>query len=739
MRRPVLVFCSVLIVGFLALVGCGTPRDTVSVGDRPESTADATPPSSDSVAPLVPVPSEYDTASVGRFDRGKMWLLNDLPSTYFEEQYNLSPDEEWRTRVMRASLRFGDNCSASFVSAQGLVMTNHHCAREHVTSLPDSGRHYFQNGFYAPSSSQEKRPRGLHVDQLLEIEDVTDRVTDELIQSGDTRGQQRRQRVQQLEDEMTAAAREEDERRRVEIVSLYRGAQYAAYTYRRHEDVRLVMVPEQALGFFGGEPDNFTYPRHTLDVAFFRVYNQEGEPLQTNHHFSWNPEGAEEGDAVFAAGNPGSSSRLDMVSQFEYERDYRLPGRLEVLRSRSEVMDKYMQEHPDSAAAYDLQNTYFSIRNTVKSLEGQLRGLRDPYLMARRAQAVRSLQDTLQSIDSLRSAGRSVQEIDRLQQSKRVLADRQKAFTTMGSVQLGSRVLTRALHGYYYDFLRTRGGDPEQMERIRSDAESIVNWPPSLERSMIVSQLRDIRRAYGSDHPTVQRVLKERSIPDLASHLVENSALTDSTSFIGLLDEGYLQSGDASVTVIRALGPLFLNVNRQMSDLQNSEETLNRRLSEARRTIYGSSIPPDATFSLRISDGVVKGYQQSGASIPAFTNFHGLYDKYHSRGGGDWDLPGQWVPAPDSLALTTPLNLVSTNDIAGGSSGSPLLNRDLEVVGVVFDSNMGALPNQFLYRSKEARAISVDVRGIQEALEEVYGADALVQELTGTPRDTPRD
>ncbi|MFP4228815.1 MAG: S46 family peptidase [Salinivenus sp.] len=699
--------------------------------DRPESTADATPTTSDSAAPLVPVPSEYDTATVRRFDRGKMWLLNELPTEYFEEEYGLVPDEEWRTQVMRASLRFGDNCSASFVSPQGLVMTNHHCAREYVTALPDSGRHYFRDGFYAPSPSQEKRSRSLHVDQLVDIEDVTDQVTDELIESGDQRGQQRRQRVQQLEDELTAEAKEEDERRRVDIVSLYRGAQYAAYTYVRHEDVRLVMVPEQALGFFGGEPDNFTYPRHTLDVAFFRVYNQEGEPLQTNHHFSWEPEGAQAGDAVFAAGNPGSSSRLDMVSQFEYERDHRLPGRLDVLRSRSEIMDTYIEEHPDSAEAYDLQNTYFSIRNTVKSLEGQLRGLRDPYLIARRAQAVRTLQDTLQSIDSLQSVARSVQEIDRLQQSKRAQADREKAFTTMGSVQLGSRVLTRALHGYYYDFLRTRGGNPEQIESIRSDAESIENWPSALERSMIIAQLRDVRRAYGSDHPTVERVLKDRSIPEVATRLVENSALMDSTSFMELLDEGYLRSGDASVRVIQALGPLFLNVNRQMNDLRNSEETLNRRLSEARRAVYGASIPPDATFSLRISDGIVKGYQQSSDSISAFTTFDGLYDKHRSREGSAWDLPERWEPAPDSLALDTPLNLVSTNDISGGSSGSPLLNRDLEVVGVVFDSNMEALPNRFLYRSKQARAISVDVRGIQEALEVVYGAEALVEELTG--------
>ncbi len=735
LRSSLSALLAIVLLGLMGLVGCGTPRETVTVTDRPEAPSETDAPAPDSAAPLVTVPSGYDTVTVGRFDRGKLWLPNELPSQYFEERYNLTPDEEWRTKAMRAALRFGENCSGSFVSPRGLVMTNHHCAREHVTALPDSGGHYLREGFYASSSGQEKRTRSLHVDQLVDIEMVTDRVTDNLVESGDTRGTQRQRQVRQLEEQMTAQAKEEDEHLRVDIVSLYRGVQYAAYTYRRYDDVRLVMVPEQALGFFGGEKDNFTYPRHTLDVAFFRVYNQEGEPLRNQHHFSWDRGGAEAGEAVFAVGNPGTTSRLDMVSQFEYERDHRLPGRLDVLRSRSSLMGEYITNNPDTAAAYDLQNAYFSIQNTVKSLQGQLRGLEDPYLMARRAKAVQSLQDSIQSVDSLKALGQAVREIQRLQQSKRVLAEKEKAFTTFTSLQLGSRILGRAVHGYYYDFLRTRGGNPQQIESLREDAESIGNWPASLERTFIEAQFREIRSAYGADHPTMQRLFRNRSISDWAQHLVENSALMDSTSFVDLLDEGYLQSDDPSVTVIEALAPLYLNVSRQMGDLRSSEATLNRRLSTARRAVYGTSVPPDATFSLRISDGIVKGYQSEGGdAVPAFTDYDGMYEKYRSRSGGDWALPEQWVPAPDSLDLSTPLNMVSTNDISGGSSGSPLLNRDLEVVGLVFDSNMEALPNQYLYRTLQGRAISVDGRGILEALEAVYGADPLVRELTGGER-----
>ena len=718
-------------VGLVGLAGCGTPRETVTVAERPETTTETSPTPPDSVAPLVSVPSRFDTVQARRFDRGKMWRPNELPTEYFESQYGLSPDDSWRTKIMQASLRFGDNCSASFVSPRGLVMTNHHCAREHVSALPDSGGHFLREGFYASSTTQERRSPSLHVEQLVSIEDVTARVTEGLVESGDTRGDQRQQRVSQLEEQMTAAAKEDDERLRVEIVSLYRGAQYAAYTYRRYDDVRLVMVPEQALGFFGGEPDNFTYPRHTLDVAFFRVYDQEGDPLNPEAHFSWDAEGAEAGETVFAAGNPGATSRLDMVSQLEYQRDYELPGQLDILRSRSQLFHSYIQSHPDSAAAYDLQNTYFTVQNSVKSLQGQLRGLRDPYLIARRARAVQALQDSIQSVDSLRALGRAVREIRRLQQSKRVLAEKNKAFVTFASLQLGSRVLARAVHGYYYDFLRTRGAPPDRVESIREDAESIENWPAQLEESVLSAQLREIQAAYGADHPTMQRLFSDRTISEVAADLVENSALMDSSRYNELLDEGYLQSDDPSASLIQALAPLYLNVSRQMGDLRSSEGTLNRRLSAARRAIYGAMVPPDATFSLRISDGVVKGYQRPGTTIPPFTNFYGLYDKYYAHGGSDWRLPERWIDPPEAFQLDTPLNLVSTNDISGGSSGSPLLNRDLEVVGLVFDSNIEGLPNQYLYRTAEARAISVDVRGILEALDVMYNADRLVREVTG--------
>jgi hypothetical protein len=528
---------------------------------------------------------------------------------------------------------------------------------------------------------------------------------------------------------MTEKAQQTNPQLRVEVVSLYAGAQYAAYTYRRYEDVRLVMAPELQAGYFGGESDNFTYPRFSFDVAFFRVYADDDTPLRPDHHFSWALDGAAPGDPVFAVGNPGSTSRHDMVSQLEYKRDYQLPDRLAAFRARRELLASYIANNPETATEYNLRNPLFSVANTIKSLEGQLRGLQDPYLLARRGTALRTLRDTIAKVDSLQRYVRTIGEVKRLQQSKRILADKQAAFLTFANLELGARIFTRAVHAYYYDFLRTRGASAERVESIRTDAESITDWPAELEQSFLTTQLRELRSAYGPNHPTMQRLLGEQSPEALASQLVEESALTDSTRFVKLLDEGYLKSDDASVPVIEALAPLFLNVSRQMEDIRRTEETLNGRLSTARQAIYGDRVPPDASFTLRISDGVVKGYAFNGTRAPSHTSFYGMYDRYHAHGADDWALPDRWISPPDSFALGTPLNVASTVDISGGSSGSPLLNADLELVGVVFDSNMEGLPNEYLYRDEAARAVAVDVRGIVEALRNLYGADRLVSEI----------
>lgn len=727
-------------MGIFTIAGCGTPRETVTVAERPPASADSvTVPTEEPTAggrAVVSIPNGFDTVQVGPFDHGKLWPLDQVPAEHFRRTYGVEPDSQWLEKAQKAALRFGDNCSASFASSRGLVLTNHHCAREAISRVGDDSARLLQNGFYADSMDAERSVPDLHVEQLVRIQDVTGRLQKPIEGPGDMRAASREQRINLLEEVMTGKAKRKDERLRVEIVGLHRGARYAAYTYRRYEDVRLVFAPELQVAFFGGEIDNFTYPRYSLDIAFFRVYSSDGEPLRPSHFFSWAEEGAKPGDPVFAVGNPGSTSRLEMLSQLEYKRDYRLPSQLEVFRSRRDLLTSYIANHPEEAVEHGLQNTLFTLNNSIKSVEGRLRGLRDPYLRARRGQAIQALHDSIVAVDSLEKYARTISEIERLQQSKRILAEKERAFLTFANLKIGSRILGRAVHGYYHDFLRKRGARPDRVQDIREEVETISDWPEALEEAFIRAQFEDIRQVYGKDHPTMRRLFRQRSPDSLAEHLVKNSALLEGMSFEKLMDDGYLKSNDPSVPVIEALAPLFLNVNRQMEDIRSTEESLNRRLSKARLSIFGDRVAPDATFTLRVSDGIVKGYRYNGTTAPPYTNFFGLYDRYYSHSQRDWSLPDRWIEPPDSLDLTTPLNIVSTADISGGSSGSPLLNKDLELVGVVFDGNMEALPNEYLYRDQAARSISVDVRAILESLKVMYDANRLVREITAQENRT---
>jgi len=717
-----------LLLAALLLAGCGPSRETATVATVTE-TAPSTETEAPEPEPVTVVPAGFDTVTAQRFDRGKMWTFENAPVDYFEEEYGFRPDETWFRKARLGALRI-PGCSASFVSPHGLVMTNHHCGRESVSQVSQESEALLDNGFYAESLEEERKVPDFYIEQLVEIEDVTEKVNRRLQADNDTRGRNRERQIQQMQEEMTQEAKRRNEDLSVELVALYSGARYSAYTYERFDDVRLVMAPELSLGFFGGAPDNFTYPRYTLDVTFFRAYNDDGEPMTPKQHFSWDEDGSSEGDPVFVVGNPGSTSRLSTVSQLKFTRDHSLPGQLDVLVTRAKILEPYIEAHPEKAEEFGLRNTFFSIDNSVKNYRGQLRGLRDPYLIARRAKAEQALQDSIMAVDSLRSRyGNVLEEIEQLQRSKRVAAEKNNAFAAFSATSLGSRVLTRAVYGYFYDTLKRRGAASDRLEDIREDAMNIKDWPAEVEAPFIAARLREIRSAFGPNDPTVRKIMSNRTPDQIADSLVQTSALMDSTKYAQMLDKSFLSSDDPAVELIDAIAPLFFTTNQQMSDFNATEETLNGRLARARFAVVGTEIPPDATFTLRLADGRVAGYEYNGTRAGAFTNYYGLYDHYYSYGNRNWTLPKRWVDRPDDLDLETPLNLVSTNDITGGNSGSPLLNKDLEVVGLIFDSNIEALPNEFLYTTAKARAVSVDARGIVEALRDIYGADRIVTEL----------
>ena len=720
------------------LAGCSGPSETVTVTQRPDPIPSTEEPQAAPKPTLTPMPAGFDTVGVPRLGFGKMWPFEHLPLDYLAATYALRPDSAWQRRARLGALRFGSGCSASFVSAHGLVMTNHHCARDAIARVSRPGEALTDAGFYADALADERRAPDLYVEHLVKAEDVTPQVFaaegGRLGRGGDARASNRARRAEQIAEQMTATAKLRDERLRVEITPLYRGSRYSAYTYRRYDDVRLVMAPEVQLGFFGGAADNFTYPRFALDVAFFRVYDREGEPLAPAHHFAWSRDGAAAGDAVFVVGHPGATSRHHTLAQLAYERGTQLPGDLAVVKRRAALLDAYVKAHPRETAEHDLMNTLFALENTAKARQGRLAGLRDPYLLARRTAAERALQQTIQSADSLRRRyGDTLEEVRQLQQTKRIGADKAQAFAGFASTQVGSRILTRGTYAYFYERLRGQGASSERLADIREDALKARDWPPELEEAFITARLRELQRGFGASDPTMRRLFADRTPEAIAKDLAEASALIDSTAFVAFLDRSFMGSGDAAVPVIRAIAPLFASVTQQQRDLRATEDNLNARLAQARFAAFDrSTLAPDATGTLRLTDGRVRGYAYNGTVAPAFTNFYGLLDHYYSYNLSEWSLPARWLDPPPDFDLATPLNLVATTDIAGGNSGSPLLNRDLEVVGLVFDSNVEALPTEYLYADDAARTVAVDARGILEALDDLYDYDRLTDELLGT-------
>lgn len=716
-----------LVLAVVFAAGCRTPQQTVVVTERPEVSTPV-----EERADVAPAAEEPSAVEVGRFDFGKMWTFDNPPLEYFSDEYGFTPDSAWFDHARLGALRFAEYCSASFVSPNGLILTNNHCARESVEEVSRHGEDLLENGFYAGTRADERRVPDLHVDQLISITDITARIAQGLdrVQDVERRSQLRQSRIEQVEAEMTASAQSRDSSLVVDVVALYQGAQYKAYTFHRYDDVRLVMTTEHQIGYFGGDPDNFTYPRYNLDYAFLRAYDAAGNPVRSPDYFRWSVSGADAGDVVFVVGSPGSTSRLKTVSQLEYERDYHLPALLDVLNETAGILDQHIERDAEQAEESGIRSTYLSISNQIKSQTGQLNGLRDPDLIARRRAAEQQLRRTVNEVDSLRRQfGGTLDQIADLQHARVSMAPRVTAFIAFGSM-LESQVLTRALYGYINSLMEQRGIPRESIEEIRTSARETEFYPDEIEVELFAARLRNLQRHLGSEDPTVRRVLGTGTPSEVAERIINDTALNDSVRFEAIMDDGFLSSGDATVEIINAIAPAFLSLANQLNTLSAREEALTARLARARFAVYGTDIPPDATFSLRIADGVISGYPYNGTIAPAFTTIAGLFDRYYSFDGyEDWQIPDRWIERRGDIDLSVPINFVSTNDITGGNSGSPLLNRNLELVGLAFDSNIDALPNEYIYLDETQRTISVDSRGILESLRSIYDADALVNEL----------
>jgi hypothetical protein len=663
-----------------------------------------------------------------------MWLFEAFPAAKVKAKYGFDASAQWLNHVRLSSVRFNNGGSGSFVSADGLTFTNHHIASECIQQLSTAGKDYMKTGFYARSEAEEMKCPAYELNQLVGTEDVTAQVKAAAKPgaSAAEAGQAQRTEMSSIEEQCTKKTG-----LRCDVVTLYSGEVYHLYQYKKYTDVRLVFAPEFAAAFFGGDPDNFEYPRYDLDISFFRVY-ENGKPAHLDHYFRWSPTGVKDKELIFVSGNPGSTGRLLTMSQLEFLRDVDYPTRLKIYRSRIATLEKFGARSPDNARI--AQEDLFGYQNSLKAVTGFLSGLNDKQLMAQKAAEEQKLKDFINS-DARRKA-----EFDdpwaALTRSMQVQKQIYLPYTYVERM----RGFSGNLAMFARDLVRGAGQRPKpNTERLREFRESAL---PSLEQRLfstapiyknleaadLADSLAGLREAMGAGNAVVREALNGKTPEEAAQNLIENTKLNDLAIRKELWSGGQAAitaSTDPLIVLMRQMEPEALRVRKTFED---QVESVARRdgalLAKARFAMGGLSEPPDATFTLRLSYGSVEGYTLEGKHYPYYTTMGGAYQHAAAHGNKPpYELPESWMTRKAQVKLATPLNFVSTADIIGGNSGSPTVNSKGEVVGIIFDGNIESLPWNFVYSDKSGRAISVDSRGIMETLRDIYGAHPLVQEL----------
>ena len=677
-------------------------------------------------------PAASETGFVKEF--GTMWTFDAPPLDHWERAYGFKPAEGWLDHVRLASVRL-PGCSSSFVSDNGLVMTNHHCARSCISAVSPPDTDYQETGFVARTTAEEKPCPGVYVDQLQSIEDVTGRVRAAVSASEPVRqAEQRSAVIEAIQEECRQATA-----LICQVVTFYQGGMYSLYRYRRFPDVRLVMAPELQAAFFGGDPDNFTYPRHDLDLTLFRVYENDA-PRKTDHYLRWSDHGAAEGEMVFVTGNPGSTGRLLTLAQMEYLRDVQYPAQLAGFERQLEILREMVAEGGE-AAKRRYQNQIFGLENSHKAISGYLTGLRDPEIMARKENFERDFRSRIEKDAALRvkyaGAWDAIAAAERERTSFAVKA-RWYGFGGSQLLNVAGGLVRLPAQGALPDSARLPQYRGEGLERIKAQILRDTPFDPELEVLTLAAQLRAAQAELPSDDPFLEAALGGRSPEVAAEALVRGTKVGDLETRQALLDGGAMaigRSDDPMIVAARAIEPLGREQAERLASLNASIANNAELVGQAIFAAYGKSLPPDATFTLRISDGVVKRFPMNGTYAPPKTTFYGLFARAAEFDGEPpWNLAPRWKERQDALDLSTPLNFVSTNDIIGGNSGSPVINRDAEVVGLIFDGNIEMLPNRFIFTDEVSRSVSVHSAAIIEALRKVYDAGHIADELQGVGR-----
>jgi hypothetical protein len=661
-----------------------------------------------------------------------MWTFDNPPLKQLKEKYNFVPTQEWLDHVRLSCVRLNDGGSGSFVSPNGLLLTNHHVARGQLQKNSTAEHNYLKDGFYAKSTAEEMKSPDLEVDVLVSMTNVTSQVN-VAIKSGMS-GQEafaaRKKVIADIERENLKKTK-----LRSDVVSLYQGGEYWLYQYKKYTDVRLVFAPEQGIAFFGGDPDNFTYPRYDLDMALFRVY-ENNEPLHTENYLKWNATGAGEDELVFVAGHPGNTQRNNTMAQLITERDVIEPNVLRLIKNRIQVLKTYAAQGPEQARQSG--SNIFGLENGQKVYIGRFAGLQDKNLLAKKQKEEEAFKARVMANPQwVKEAGSAWDEI----------AQAEAAWTPRAKWPffraLDSTLAQRALQIVRYvaevkkpDGERLPGYHEAQLESLRQVMFSPAPIYPAMEIAQMTGGLKVSQQELGPDDEWLKAVLNGKESADLAKDVVSRTKVADPAFRKQLVDGGVAAveaSTDPMIALARRVDPIGRSMIKWQEDHYESVVTrASEKLGRARFLAYGKAIYPDATFTLRLSYGKIAGYPMNGTKAPSKTTFYGLYDR--SAGfnfAAPFDLPSRWKEGHNQLNLSTPMDFVSTNDIIGGNSGSPVINGKAELVGLIFDGNIESLVGDFVYDETANRAVSVHSGAMIEALRKLYGAGKLADELQG--------